>query len=56
MWSHSEQLSINKLESVQRNIVYRIRDSKLDNLNYWEKLQELRLYSQQRRRERNMVR
>ena len=36
-------------------MVNRIRDSKLDNLDYWEKLQELRLYSQERRRERYMV-
>ena len=30
----------------------RIRDTKLTGLSYWEKLSELRLYSQERRRER----
>ena len=55
LWSPADQLSINKLESVQQNLVSRIKDSKLDSLNYWEKLKELRLYSQQRRRERYMI-
>ena len=55
LWSPADQLSINKLESVQRNLVNCIKDSKLHSLNYWEKLQELRLYSQERRRERYMI-
>ena len=55
LWSPSDQASINGLEAVQKHMVNRIRDSKLDNLDYWEKLQELRLYSQERRRERYMV-
>jgi hypothetical protein len=55
LWSPADQTSINRLEAVQRHMVNRIRDSKLVNLNYWEKLQELRLYSQERRRERYMV-
>ena len=36
-------------------MVNRIKDSKLVNLNYWEKLQQLRLYSQEWRRERYMI-
>jgi ribonuclease P/MRP protein subunit RPP40 len=55
LWSPSDQLSINKLESVQHNLVDRIRDYRLAGLSYWEKLQELRLYSQERRRERYQV-
>ena len=55
LWSPADQKSINKLESVQRHLVNRIKDRKLDGLNYWEKLKELRLYSQERRRERYQV-
>ena len=55
LWSPADQLSINKLEAVQKNFINRIKDSKLVSLNYWEKLRELRLYSQERRRERYMV-
>ena len=55
LWSPADQSSINKLESVQQNLINRIKDCKLVSLNYWEKLQELRLYSQERRRERYMV-
>ena len=50
LWSPTDQASINQLESVQRHLVDRIRDIKLQGLNYWDKLQELRLYSQERRR------
>ena len=35
--------------------VDRIRDYRLAELNYWDKLQELRIYSQERRRERYQV-
>ena len=52
LWSPSDQGSINQLESVQMHLVDKVKDSKLVGLNYWEKLNELRLYSQQRRRER----
>ena len=55
LWSPADQLSINKLESIQRKVVNSIRDPKLKSLNYWEKLQELQLYSQERRRERYMI-
>ena len=49
LWSPSDQYSVNRLESVQHSLVRRIKDSRLVGLNYWEKLQELRLYSQERR-------
>ena len=55
LWSPSDQSSINKLESIQRNLVSHIRDTKLSSLNYWEKLKELRIYSQERRRERYII-
>ena len=51
LWSPADQASINQLEAVQRHLVDRIRDTKLTGLSYWEKLSELRLYSQERRRE-----
>ena len=41
------------LEAVQRTFTYRIRD--LSELNYWERLRELRLYSLERRRERYAI-
>ena len=55
LWSPSDQASINKLEAVQYNLISKIKDSMLSGLDYWEKLQILRLYSQERRRERYMV-
>ena len=55
LWSPSDQGSINKIESIQYNLVNRIRDAKLTNLNYWEKLKELQLFSQEHRRERYQV-
>ena len=55
IWSPADQSSINKLEYVQQKLINRINDCKLVSLNYWEKVQELRLYSQERRRERYMV-
>ena len=53
--SPADQSSINKLEAVQHQLVDRIQDRKLSSLNYWDKLKELHLYSQERRRERYMV-
>ena len=52
LWSPSDQTSINQIEAVQRHLVNRIKDRRLTGLNYWEKLSELKLYSQERRRER----
>ena len=52
LWSPSSQGQINKLEGVQKSLVNRIWDKVLGNMNYWEKLKYLRLYSQERRRER----
>ena len=55
LWSPSDQATINKLEAVQRHLVGRISDKETNLLNYWEKLQTLKLYSQERRRERYQV-
>ena len=55
LWSTSDQSSINKLDSVQKNLVDRIKDNQLTGLSYWEKLGHLKLYSQERRRERYQV-
>ena len=52
LWSPSTQGLINKLEEVQKSLVSKIRDRHLVGLTYWDKLRELRLYSQERRRER----
>ena len=53
LWSPGDQESINKLESVQRFFTSKV-DS-MGELGYWERLQKLQLYSQERRRERYMV-
>ena len=55
LWSPADQSTINKLESVQQNLINKIKDRKLEGLTYWEKLRELNLYSQERRRERYQI-
>ena len=55
IWSPSKQEDINKIEQVQRNMVSKVRDSTLEGLDYWQKLDKLRLYSQERRRERYQI-
>ena len=55
LWSPGDQASINKIEAVQHHLLNRIKDKRLIGLNYWEKLKELKLYSQERRRERYQV-
>ena len=55
MWSPREQSSINKPEAVQKQFWSKVRDPSLINLNYWEKLAKLRVYSQERRRERYQI-
>ena len=53
LWSPSSATEINKIEDIQRNFTKKI--SGLEHLNYRERLTELRLYSQERRRDRYMV-
>ena len=55
LWSPADQASINKLEAVQYHLIRRIKDTRLYNLNYWDKLVDLHLLSQERRRERYQI-
>ena len=53
LYSPTRQELINKIESVQRNFTSHIND--MDHLDYWTRLRELRLFSQERRRERYII-
>ena len=53
LWSPSDQASISKLESVARNFTSKI--SGLETADYWDRLQLLKMYSQERRRERYRI-
>ena len=55
LWSPTAQELINKIERVQKSLISRIKDRRLQGLNYWEKLRTLRVYSQERRRERYII-
>ena len=55
LWSPRDQSAINRLESVQRQFISQIRDDSLAVMNYWERLSHLRVYSQERRRERYQI-
>ena len=55
LWSPRDQLSINKLEKIQMQFISQIQDESIHGLNYWEKLKELGLRSQERRRERAQI-
>ena len=53
LWCPGDQESISKLESVQRHFTSKVKG--LENMDYWERLENLQLYSQERRRERYMI-
>ena len=53
LWSPSDQRSIQKLESVMRTYTSKI--SGLETYDFWDRLKELRLLSQERRRERYII-
>ena len=53
LWSPNDQASIFKLEGVARTFTSRIAN--MDGLDYWERLGKLRMYSQERRRERYQI-
>ena len=53
LWSPAAQASIARLESVARYFTSQVSD--LQDLDYWERLAALRLYSQERRRERYLI-
>ena len=52
IWSPSSRHLINQLEGVQKSLITMIWDNQLKEMDYWEKLQHLRLYSQETRGER----
>ena len=53
LWSPGDQESINKIESVQRHFTSKVIG--LEEMDYWECLKVLHMYSQERRRERYMI-
>ena len=53
LWSPSDQEAINKIESVQRHFTSKVQG--MQELDYWARLQQLQLYSQERRRERYII-
>ena len=53
LWSPSDQANIGHLESVARNFTARI--SGMEGLDYWERLKALKIYSQERRRDRYRI-
>ena len=55
LWSPRDQYSINKLEEGQKHFISQIGDTALKDMNYWEKLSELRVYSQEHWRERYQI-
>ena len=55
LWSPSLQHQVNRIENVQKSLISRMNDRGLCGLDYWQKLKFLKLYSQERRRERYMI-
>ena len=53
LWSPSDQGSITKLEAVARHFTCHIEG--MEGLDYWERLKALKMYSQERRRERYAI-
>ena len=53
LWNPYKVEEIQEIENVQRNFTKRING--LENLNYWERLRTLDLYSLERRRERYII-
>ena len=53
VWSPNQQCDINKLERILKNFTSKI--SGMENLNYHQRLNKMKLYSLERRRERYMI-
>ena len=53
IWNPSQLCNIRKIESIQRDFTSRIYG--LDQMNYWERLLHLKIYSLERRRERYII-
>ena len=55
LWSPSKQEDINKIENVQKSMLNRIWDARLQECSYWDRLKSLQMFSQERRRERYQI-
>ena len=55
LWSPADQASINRVEAVQQGFVGRLRDTILEDLDFWVKLNQLQFYSQEQQRQRYMI-
>ena len=53
LWNPWKAKDIQAIEAIQRTFTYKIIE--VQDLNYWERLHELKLYSLQRRRERYRI-
>ena len=53
LWCPDDLDSINKIESVQKQFMSKVAG--LEELDHWDRLKKLHLYSQERRRERYMI-
>ena len=53
LWCPTKIGAIRKLEAIQRNFTHRIQG--MHDLNYWQRLNQLKLYSLERRRERYTI-
>ena len=53
VWSPTAQAEINEIERIQKSFTKKLEG--MENLNYFERLKELKLYSLERRRERYMI-
>ena len=53
LWSPTKRSLIQRLESLQRSFFRKL--SSVNNLNYWEQLKKLKMYSLERRRERYRI-
>ena len=53
LWSPCDQASITMLEGLARQFTSHIEG--MEGLDYWERMKELHLYSQERRRERYLI-
>ena len=53
LWSHTKVTDIQELENVQK--IFTTKIAGISELNYWERLKKLFLFSLQRRRERYII-
>merc|ERR1711891_129530 len=53
VWSQNKHQEIAAIESIQRSYTAKIKD--VEELDYWDRLKKLKMYSLERRRERYMI-